>query len=294
MDESWLPEADFRLQMRVETQEYMVSGSVLQLKARAEHRTRLRLEVDLPQMTRSEAPTRLVGELLLTQSVFDNVGLAIAESDPPQQGRIPANVAAQTASDVLETEAASFVLELGASQGDDLFGESLFVHTTQRILLLLSSQADWEALSRELAALRPRAAKSFRRFVEGLAGTSGDVRVGAAGTSFDYQDLHLTSDKLYDFVATLNRLAPDSAVEEVRGRMRLYRVDLDRHVFGLHDEAADLRYEGKVDDAACPQLSHATLDQQYDVVIRATTILDEVVGVSTTTHALVQLTASDD
>lgn len=295
LQDAWLPDEGFRLEIETATLRQADSEDAIVALARQEHRTRLRLRLRLDDELRSEAPARSVGELLvLTQNVYDNLGLAISEPDPPQTGRIPARISLEVESSVLETRAASFVVELGASKSDDLFGSSLFTQVTQRLLSLLDVSVDFDSLASDVRSLRPRGAKSFRKFVAGLADTGGDVTVAAAGVSFAYTRRVLSRDTLQNLVLILNRLVPDEEVEQIRGRMRLYRGDTQRRVFGLQDEAADLSYEGKVSDRAFNQVAHAELGASYDVVIVATSVLDEVVGERRVRYELDQLAPISD
>ncbi len=287
--EDWLPGEGFFLSLATQTLPPSTSAELIELDARRQARGRLRLEVSLPGYTRSEAPTRKVGELLvLTQNVYDNVGLAKLTADPPQRGRIPGEIAEETATDVIGLSAASFVIELAANKGDDLFGESVFSRITVTLLELLNLRRDRDSLVAGLQELRPRGAKSFRNFVTGLASTGGDVTVSAASAQFAYIQRDLPADRLQTLVQLLNVIVPDD-VAEIRGRMRLYRADTDRRMFGLRDELEEARYEGDVSDRAAMQVEHATLNELYDVVISVYSSFDEAVGERKPRYVLEQL-----
>ncbi|MET8291981.1 DUF6575 domain-containing protein [Streptomyces sp. NPDC005132] len=290
--EEWLPEPDFTLDISTHTLPLAESEEVIESKAKQESRTRLRLHVSLPRFARSEAPARGIGGLLLiTQSVYDNVGYSLTEENPSPRGRIPSEVAAQTAISVVGAAASSFVLEMASNELDDLLGHSLFAQTTEKVLELLDLKLEYSDLSAKLAEIKPRAAKSFRAMVEKLAETGGDVTLAAAGTRLPYTARRLPANKLDEFAKTLKRLVPEDQVEEVRRRMRLYKIDTERRTFGFRDESMDpvLDYEGAIDDAAWPQASHATVQENYDVLILGTTVIDETVGERKTTYRLMQI-----
>ncbi|MFJ9742545.1 DUF6575 domain-containing protein [Streptomyces sp. NPDC101166] len=290
--EEWLPEPDFALDISTHTLPLAESEEVIESKAKQESRTRLRLCVSLPQFARSEAPARGIGGLLLTtQSVYDNVGYSLTEENPSPRGRIPSEVAAQTAISVVGAAASSFVLEMASNELDDLLGDSLFAQTTSKVLELLDLTLEYSELSAKLAEIKPRAAKSFRSMVEKLAETGGDVTLAAAGTRLPYTARKLPAGKLDEFAKTLKRLVPEDQVEEVRRRMRLYKIDTERRTFGFRDESMDpvVDYEGAIDDAAWPQASHATVQENYDVLILGTTVIDETVGERKTTYRLMQV-----
>ncbi|MFE3161792.1 DUF6575 domain-containing protein [Streptomyces sp. NPDC059224] len=288
--EEWLPESDFSLDLPTHTLPVAEPEEVIESKAHQESRTRLRLRVALPRFARSEAPARAIGGLLLqTQSVYDNFGYALTEENPSPKGKIPAEVTGQTAIAMVGAAASSFVLELASNELDDLLGDSLFTRTTSKLLELLDLSLEYPALSEKLAEIKPRAAKSFRSLVERFAETGGDVTVAAAGTRLTYTARELPAEKLEEFAKTLKRLVPEEQVEEVRGRMRLFKIDTDRRTFGFRNESADVDYEGAIDDAAWPQASHATAQENYDVLILGTTVIDETVGERKTTYRLMQM-----
>lgn len=294
--DSWLPADDFRLALPTLTAKPAESPDEIKRRVLQENRTRMRIKLAHPDSYRTEAPTRQVGEILiLTQKLLDNVGLALDSDEAPAMGRIPNETAKKMSSEVVELSAASFVIELAASSLDDLFGESLFADSTKVILDLLDPELQSESISAELSGLGPRAAKSFRRFVAGLADSGANVAMSAAGSNFDYLVRELPLERLETLVYMLNRLVPDTDVVEIRGRMELFAYDSDRRTFGLQDKDGN-RYEGKVDDRASAQSSHPTINDRYDVLVFATSVLDEVVGETKVTYTLSQLVsvAEDD
>ena len=287
--DEWLPEPNFRIELQTTTLPPAESADLWLLRATQESRSRIRLEVKLPRTTRSEAPTKKVGELLVsTQSLYDNFGLALLRSDPPQAGPIPNEIAAETATDVVGLAAASFVVELASSNYDDLLGESTFADVTKRVLALLDLSLERDAMIEQLAALRPRGAKSFRNFVRGLASTGGSVRLAAVGSSLDYADRELSSERLQTLTQILNTLVPDDAFE-IKGHMLLYKGDTERKQFGLRDELTDARYEGQIAQRAVPQVHLAALDQIYEVLIYETSTYDEAVSERKAVYVLEQL-----
>jgi len=294
--DEWLPEPDFSLEIPTHTLPPAEPEELIESRARQESRTRLRLRVSLPRFARSEAPARSIGGLLIqTQSVYDNLGYALAEENPSPKGKIPAEVTGQTAISVVGAAASSFVLELASNELDDLLGESLFTQATSKLLELLDLSLDYPQLAGKLAEVKPRAAKSFRGLIEKFAETGGDVTVAAAGTRMAYTARELPSGKLEEFAKVLKRLVPEEQVIEVRRRMRLYKIDTERRTFGFKDESISpaVDYEGAIDDAAWPQASHATMQENYDVLILGTTVIDETIGERKTTYRLMQFSPAN-
>ncbi|WP_157953162.1 DUF6575 domain-containing protein [Nocardioides allogilvus] len=293
INDEWLPETDFRLNLQTDTLPHAEGGDVWRRRAMQERRGRVRLMVKWPGLTRSEAPTRKVGELLVsTQSLYDNVGLALLQSEPPQAGRIPFEVAEQTATDVVWLSAASFVIDIASTNYDDLFDDSVFAQITRHVLDLLDTSLERDDLIERLVELRPRGAKSFRNFVKGLASTGGSVTFAGAGSTLEYTARELSADRLETLSAILTNLVPED-VFEIRGRMRLYRADMDRKQFGVKDELTDQRYEGTIAQRALVQVDHATVNEIYDVLVSEFSTFDEAVGERKPVFVLDQLSPSD-
>jgi hypothetical protein len=290
--EVWLPQPDASVEIPTHTLPLAEPQHVIEMKALQESRTRLRLRVKVPDSFRSEAPAGSIGKILvMTQSVYDNFGYSLQNDSPSPVGRIPADISSRTAVSVVGASAASFVLELASNELDDLFGESLFADVTRRLLELLDLNLEYAELANRLVEIKPRAAKSFRKLVEKFAETGGDVTVAAAGSSIAYSERYLPADRLQSYLASLSRLVPDEEVASIRGRMRLFKVDTERRTFGVRNELVDppIDYEGAIDDLAWPQASHATVQENYDVLITGVTVLDEAVGEKKTTYRLVQI-----
>jgi hypothetical protein len=291
--DDWLPEPDFQLDLDTPTLPAAEPGQLWRRQAIQENRGRLRLEVKLPRTTRSEAPTRKVGELLVsTQALFDNIGLAILRDNPPQAGPIPLEIAEQTATDLIGLSAASFVVNVASTNFDDLLGDSTFSEIAKRILGLLDTTLDRDELISQLVELSPRGAKSFRNFVKTLASTGADITVAGAANNLDYTAREWSSDRLGTLSQILSILVPED-VYSVRGRMRLFRGDTERKQFGVKDELTDARYEGGISERALPQVHLAPLDDTYEVLISEYSNFDEAVGERKPIYILDQLTQVD-
>lgn len=292
IDSGWLPQPELRIETYTATQRPAETAAALATRAVQEHRTRLRLEMVLPDYSRTEVSLRKVGELLtLTQNVYDNFGYAIDVSDPAQRGRIPHNIATETEGVLAGTAAASFVLEIASRNSEDLLGLSLFARSTQKLMTLLDLSLDQAGLTAELQGLRVRGAKSFRNFVRGLANTGADFSIGAAGPFLEYQDRKLPMEQLRTLSSILTSLVPDPEPLEIRRRVTLLLIDTARELFGVQVVGSpDEQYEGSVAEAALPALGHATPSNEYDALILETRIIDEVVGDVKVSHELAQLT----
>lgn len=294
LDDVWLPEPGFRLELQTHTLPVALAEEEWLRSARQERRGHLRLMVKWAGLMRTEAPTKKVGEILIaTQSLVDNIGLAKLSADPPQAGRIPLDVAEQTATDLVGLSAASFVIDIASANFDDLFDQSIFADISATVVSLLDSSLDRDQLISKLAELRPRGAKSFRNFVRELASTGADVTVAAASAAAGHASQTLSSGRLENLSAILSNLVPDDAYE-IRGRMRLYRADMDRRQFGVLDPLTNDHYEGPIAHRAVGQVDHATVNEIYDVVISEFSTFDQAVGERKPTFVLEQLSPIDE
>ncbi|QEO15621.1 hypothetical protein FLP10_15175 [Agromyces intestinalis] len=293
LPEEWLPDKDYRLDLPTPTLPPAADGPEIERLARQEGRARFRLRVHMADKLRSEAPTRRIGELLVAaQNVFDNIGYSQIQAAPSQSGRIPKEIVGLMATDLVGVSAASFVVELGSADGVDLFGDSPFTRAASTLVDLLAVDLPGEELISMLADLRPRGAKSFRNFVNELAATGADVTVAVAGVADGYRAADLSAEQVDNLRALLNQILPDDALE-IRGRMRLYRFDMARKLFGLKDLFDGADYEGAIASRALPQMDHATSNAVYDVVITATVQFDQAVGDRKPRYVLEQLVESE-
>lgn len=289
-----LPASGFRLDVPTHTVPDADPRDLWHRRTIQERRPRVRIEVEIPRYFRTEAPTRQVGSLLLaTQNLFDNVGMALLTGDPAQRGRIRGEITQQTATDVVGLAAASFVVEIASSNLDNLFDGSAFTEVTQRVLGLLDTTLEREALVESLRVLRPRAAKSFRNFVGTLATFDGDVTIAGAGAALGYAEQRLPSERIETLKILLNILLPDD-VYVIRGRMRLFLGDTQRERFGLQEIHTGQQFEGAIAPAATGQVHLAALDALFDVVITEFGAIDEAVGERNPTYVLEQLIPVED
>jgi hypothetical protein len=288
ISDGWLPAENFRILESTVTARLADTPAEVELKARQENRTRVRLRLAYANQRRTEAPTRQVGNLLVAaQKLLDNVGFSLESEKVASRGAIPKGTRQRTSSEVLELAAASFMIELGASSFDDLYGESLFADSANAIINLMDPVKRSSELSPELAALGPRATKSFRNFVEKLADTGADITIAAAGSAFAYHGYELSSGRVEELYRILaNEIAADD-VDEIRDRMELYAYNSERQTFGLRQ--GDTHYEGRVNERVSQVYRNPTINERYDVLIYATSTQEEMTKEIRVTYTLMQM-----
>ena len=292
MLEEWLPEAGFRINLPTPTHAAAVSRAEVERLARAEGRTRIRLEIDDRSVMRTEARTRRVASVLsAAQNVLDNFGLVELETEPAQDGRFARLVQEKMDTDVVELAAASFVIELGSRDTEDLLGDSPIAKVAEKMVAMLSLQSTPDELWTQLTEVKPRAARSFRSFVGELASFGSDVLIASASTALSYKEQRLTSDQVANLHALLKEILPDE-VQVIRGRMVLFSGDSQRRTFGLRD-VEGATFEGRVGERAASSVEHATLGELYDVEISEYASFDRGAGESKSRFVLEQLTDPD-
>lgn len=293
LPDSSLPLPGTRIELPTPTLPAAISLPELRMKAEREARARLRIKVESRGVFRTEAPTRTVGEILLsTQSAVDNIVAVQRGRDVPARGRLPADALREAASDLVSLSAASFVIEIVSRRLDDLFGNSPFAEAASTLVELTLPDLPTEELAERLTSLRPRAAKNFRGLIRALASVHGSVRLEAA-SSIRESATDLTATQLQDLVRRLNLVVPDDVIEH-RGLARLYRADLTRKQFGVEDVESGARYEGRIADRALPQVDHAELMSEFEVVVTEIRDFDQGAGELRPRYVLEQLAQSGD
>lgn len=289
LDAESLPFEGIGLNLPTFTLSKAESDSQIERRAQQEIRTRLRIEVELEGITRTEAPTRKIAELLLaTQDVYDNFGLTFLDRTLGPRQHIPLDVVQEMQSELVGLSAASFMIELASTKSDYVFGKSAFAHVTEALLKLLDPALSKDSLIEELKTLQIRSAKSFRNFVDGLVKTDADISLIGAGVAFSVVRRDLPIQKLQTLKKILHTLIPDKKFQ-IKGRMRLNSANVDKRSFGFHDQTADIYYTGSVSDTAFFVFSSAKLDGLYDVVIAMETAFDQSMGEMLPEYELIQM-----
>lgn len=293
IEDEWLPDPEYKIELKTETAPLAISPSKLAERAKREMRPILRLEVDPVTSTRTTAPTRAVGSLLiLAQNLLDSVGQStrLGGKEAPLSGRIPSEYQLQTASEVIELSAASFVVDL-ASTGFNSLYDSLFEKSANTIVQTLSADDQSEEFRTLVEALNNRAAISFRTFVTHLDKMNGPATIVSASESADFKQASLPATKIKRLLATLNYLVPDNSEPPIKARMRLFKGDVDNQKFGAEDRETGETYTGYVDPTAMAgfQQSQVALNADYDMLVSVTSVTDELTNQKKYTYRLMQI-----
>lgn len=294
LEESWLPDSQLRLDLPTPTAQEAMTPEQLERLAKQEWRTRLDLRVHLPEYYRTEAPTRAIGSILIAlQGALENLGALELHDEPPQSGVLPDDVTRKMSSNIVALSAASFVIGVASAESQDLFGESTFSAAVSRLISLASDSMDEVTVASDVAALRPRAARSYRRFVKELSAANGDVSITAGSPSFGNKTARLDAAALQRLSDILDATVPEEP-SEVRGRMYLIGGQTEKGKFTLRDSESDTVYEGSVSEAAQYQMRRATLDDAYDVILSEEALSEGATGERKLRYVLEQMVHVDD
>ncbi|PTR42718.1 hypothetical protein C8K38_11015 [Rhodococcus sp. OK611] len=289
--DEWLPDNQYRLELKTDTAPRAVSPTALAQRAKREMRPMLRLEIDPRTSKRTAAPTRAVGSLLVhAQNLLDTVGQSarLNGKEAPLAGRIPVEYQLETASEVIELSAASFVIDLASTGFNSLF-DSPFEKAANAIVHTLALDDEDETFKAQMKSFNTRAAKSFRTFVQHLDKIDGPVTIVSANESANFTAANMSTNKIKRILATLNYLAPDNSEPPVEARMRLFRGDVDNHTFGAENRETGETYSGYVDSQALPGFLQSQLNADYDMVVAVTSITDDLTNQKKFTYRLMQI-----
>jgi hypothetical protein len=294
LDDSWLPDSDVRLNLSTPTAPPAHSPEELERLAKQEWRTRLDLRVHLPEYYRTEAPTKAIGAILLAlQGTLENLGALELYEEPAQSGSLPDDATRAMASNIVALSAASFVIGIAPTDSEDLFGESTFASAVSRLVGLAGDPVEEATVASDVAALRPRAARSYRRLIKELSSTNGDVSITAGSPSFGNKSARLDAEALRRLSDILDATVPEEP-SEIRGRMVLIGGQTEKGRFVLRDVENDSVFEGAVSKAAQHQMQRATLGDAYDVLLSELALSEGATGGRKLTYVLEQLVHVDE
>lgn len=292
--DEWLADADFGLDIETPTADAAATPEELERIAKQEGRARLDVRVHLPKYYRTEAPTRRIGGILIAlQTVLDNFSALEMDDTPPQGGPLPGTITSAASSELVALTAASFVLGIASTEGDDLLGDSYFSSAVEHLVTLAGTDLEDSDLAANVSKLQPRGARSYRQLIRELSLTNGDVSITAGSSNFGSRRAELTAEKLQRLTKILDGVIAEEPVE-IRSRMVLFAANSNRMRFGLRDVQSNVEYQGTVSKAADPQVSRATLGDEYDAILTEITTYEGATGESKFTYVLEQLMHVED
>lgn len=271
-----LPDAGEKLELRTETLP-APRENALRVLAQQVRREAVELRLQFPFMMRTEAPSRLLGQVLeALQETVDAIGQAVI-GQATRRGSIDPGIRSQTELSVINAFPGSFGLQMVVSYGVDLFGASLGGDALDKLTELFSIGNNPEQLKAVLRQLKARSAAKYRTLLERLA-------VAQTGMEFSWESIKpgrgrrvtLPFNVAQAAVEVVDQVTTEMAErKEVTGR--LVMLNTDANTFRIHDEQNHKRYTGKIG----PDLDIREMRPQIEEVYVATLL--EIVEVASVT-----------
>ncbi|MHB1468472.1 MAG: DUF6575 domain-containing protein [Solirubrobacteraceae bacterium] len=272
--DNWLPEPHARLSVSTSTQPAFEAAG-LGKRAASETRSLFALELDRPDMLRTEYPVPDLRDFLEDIQEVVHAIAAEAEDKATSAGHIPDYILRDSELSLVELQAASFVMVLAPTLGDRMVEMPLATASAGRLISLLEAAGDEDVFRAEMSTMRKRAFAKVRDLFEDLVDTN--VSIHAYLALPDGTLRHAGLDRV-DAGRGLRILTDVSQTktEVLIERSTLIGANIRTRAFELRDEATGEKYAGKVEPAALRQLDGLQLGAGY--VYRARILREESFG----------------
>ena len=269
LEKELLPDPDEFVELPTATLPTRFAGLELERKAVATQREIVGLHFTFPG-TREEAPTKLIGKLLVSfQDTLDAVGQVI-DGSPTMRGIIAPEILARTETKLIQAAGGSFAVEISASRTDNLFGSSLITDAVAEVVAILNIGNNVERLREKLIALKPRAASKYKVFLASLIAAETPLQLDWASPDAARNDtVTLDLATATDALRTAEQVT--SELGETKTGVGLFvGVELPRRTFTAYFEGEEETYRGRISDAAMAAAHTVTLNQSYRISLRET------------------------
>lgn len=266
-----------------------VEGPVAPIHALQTRRETLRLALSPRGILGSEAPSRLVGQVLVgIQELVSAIGQAV-EGVATTRGRIGPDILEATELRAVGAFAGSFGVELSAARLSNLFNESLLADSLDALDKLIGAGSDEHQLREILEHLKPRAASKYQSLVALLADS-------ATGVTFDWGSVdesrgsfrQIGADALGGIAAAL-KLVDTADTTEYSVTGVLIGLNTRTRLFEIEDRIERRRVGGKLDPERFAQDEEFTINGVYRATIRETVEVSGVTGDESVHRVLVEL-----
>ena len=291
LPENYLPFED--LFVELEPPEERVAVPVAPTHANQTRRETLRLALSPRGIEGFEAPSRLVGQVLVAvQEVVSAIGQAVA-SEATTRGRIQPDILTATELRTVGTFAGSFGVELAAAQLSDMFGGSPLADSLQALDDLISAGDSEARLGPILERLKPRSASKYQQLIALLADSG-------TGITFDWGSVdrsrgayhRVSADTLSQIAATLKLVdTTDVTTYSVTGV--LIGLNTRTRSFEIEDRVEQRRVRGKLDRGRFASDDEFTINGVYRGTIEETVEVSGLTGDETVRRLLVELVSTD-
>jgi hypothetical protein len=259
--EDWLPDRDAALDIPTLTQKRF-EPQELTVRANGETRSLLALQLDRPDLMRTEYPLRDLKDLLEDVQEAVHAMAAEAEDKATTAGSIPEYIVRDSELSLVDLQAASFVVVLAPTLGDRMVEMPLATVAAQRLLSLLATVDDEDHFRQAVADLQQRAFTKVRSLLEDLVDTNASVRVYFAHPGQDLRETGLSSAQAGRGLEILSEASTTSREVYIE-RAVLIGANVRTRAFELRDESTGEKYAGKVEQEALPQIDGLQLGEGY-------------------------------
>lgn len=275
LGEDDLPLPNARLYLNTATLPEL-DGDLFRL-AKQSSREYLRLAFDFPSKLRTEAPAKMLGEILeALQDLVSVIGDKL-HGEGHQVGQISGNILSQLELSVVKVGPGSFKIELASSDLTNLFGESNIGNALEVFMFLLKLEDNEDDLKRQLQDLKQRVASKYLTFLK-------TIKKDIDGTHFDWasprpgyrNDVFLTSEKVNRIIDIIE-LIEEQPPKEFQIIGDLIGANLHTKDFEIWISRGEEKYSGKILNEAIDSVKNATLSMRYVATILETTKIKPMV-----------------
>jgi hypothetical protein len=255
--------------------------------ARQAQREYVRLRISYPSVKRNEAPAHSLGRLLFSfQELLDSISASLA-GHASERGPIAERIRERTQAMVLGLQPGSVQVELASARQSDMLQQSHFRDAARELVSLIKQGSDEAKLGESINRFGVRVGKRYLAFLGALENDVADARITwVSPAEEDGDDIRLAAHTVHKTAEALRRYETvESNVFDFVGIL----VGADSATADFHVKCGMNDYRGKVDAGAMGLIRGVTLDQSYEVTLRARTTTGLTLEHSTTRYELVRL-----
>jgi hypothetical protein len=263
LPDDWLPEEDAILGVPTHTRD-LFEPMTLQQRADGEVRSLLAVQLDRPDLLRTEYPLRDLNELLDDVQEAMHAIAAEAEGKATTSGAIPEHIMRDSELSIIDLQAASFVVILAPTLGDRLVEMPLAGVAADRLMSLLETTEtdDGQSFKEAVSTLEPRAFSKFRSLLEDLADTTASLNLYVAHPGRELRRTAVTPQQAGRGLEIMSEVSTTSR-EVYIGSAVLVGANLRTRAFELRDDDEEVKYAGKVERDALRQIDGLQIGEAY-------------------------------
>lgn len=239
-------------------------------RARQTRRDILKIAIKLPELLRTEAPAKILGNMLSTlQDLIYAIGQSL-KGEPGRRGTQKRKITISNELMVLAFGDGSFEVELASAQYADLYDTSDASAPLAEFVSIIQDGSNADALQAHLKRLKARAAGDYLRFLRSIEKRVDHTVVEWASPSGEERRAEMSGPTVRAAIAIIE----DERLEE-KERFSIPGVligaNIDKQTYEVwHARDHDERYEGKIAREGVDSVRGATIGQTYRIHLRLT------------------------